>query len=332
MMSDTLDYLLEPIDHWLNDPAVEDVCLQEPGAAWVFTQGHYIRYPVNLDATAIDDLAIVAGAQRERDFNESNPILGIDLVGRNGRLHAIGKPCIESCTAITIRRGSSEWPTIEELVSQGLFRNVTRGKRARTKIDDELSALYRNATTDEQWGEFLTLATQVGKTIVIAGENATGKTHVSKALISKIPLDVRLIVIENARELKGLPHPNCVQMYYAKDDEDGIKPTTLVDAALRMRIGRLFLQEIRDGWETMAFLLAAQTGHRGAITTIHASSCKGVFDRMMGTIKMTTAGAAWKDEVIMAQLHELIDIVVHTSRLEGSFAVDEVLYNEAIGE
>ena len=35
-MSVTLDRLLEPIADWLDDAAVEEVCIQKPGECWVY--------------------------------------------------------------------------------------------------------------------------------------------------------------------------------------------------------------------------------------------------------------------------------------------------------
>ena len=125
--------------------------------------------------------------------------------------------------------------------------------------------------------------------------------------------------------LRGLPHKNRVSLYYDKDAADGaITASELVEAALRMRIGRLFLQEIRDGAAAIAFLLALQTGHRGGITTIHATDCTSVFDRLRVLIRQTPGGAAVSESDITSQLHALIDVVVHATRDRSTVMVDEV--------
>ena len=93
-----------------------------------------------------------------------------------------------------------------------------------------------------------------------------------------------------------------------------------------MRIGRLFLQEIRDGAAAVAFLIALQTGHQGGITTIHASDCNAVFDRLRILIKQTPGGAAVSDADIMSQLRSLIDVVIHAARDGNAFVVDEIWY------
>ena len=74
-----------------------------------------------------------------------------------------------------------------------------------------------------------------------------------------------------------------------------------------MRIGWLFLQEIRDGVGAIAFLLALQTGHTGGITTIHASDCLAVFDRLRVLVKQAPGGASISDTDITKQLRSLVD-------------------------
>jgi type IV secretion system protein VirB11 len=324
-MSITLDHLLEPISHWLADPSVEEVCIQRPGEAWVYSKGSFTRHDVPLDADEIEDIAIVAAAQRRQDIGHGRPLLATDLVGR-GRLQGVIYPCVaEGHPSLTIRRGSVEWPTLESLADAGLFK-TTKAERD-TEDDDDLIALYHA----RDFHKFLALAVRKRKTIVICGENASGKTHISKATLGEIPLHERLITIEDAPELRGLPHPNSVSLYYDKDATAGaITASELVEAALRMRIGRLFLQEIRDGSAAIAFLVALQTGHRGGITTIHSTDCKSVFDRLRVLIRQTPGGAAVSNEDITSQLHSLIDVIVHASRDGSTFSVDEVWFAPAM--
>jgi type IV secretory pathway ATPase VirB11/archaellum biosynthesis ATPase len=135
-MSVTLDHLLEPISHWLDDPSVEEVCIQKPNEAWIYSRGKFDRHDVALDSDAIEDIAIVAAAQRQQDIHRRQPLLATDLVGR-GRLQAVVYPCVaEGLPSLTIRRGSTEWPTLDELEAGGLFTATKAVKSA--DGDDEL--------------------------------------------------------------------------------------------------------------------------------------------------------------------------------------------------
>ena len=148
-MSITLDHLLEPISQWLDDANVEEICIQKPGEAWVYSRGRFERHPVDLDADAIEDIAIVAAAQRRQDIHQRQPLLATDLVGR-GRLQAVIYPCVaEGFPSLTIRRGSTEWPTLDELEAGGLF-TATKAVKSTTD-DDELIQLYQGG----HWKRFL---------------------------------------------------------------------------------------------------------------------------------------------------------------------------------
>jgi type IV secretion system protein VirB11 len=321
-MSVTLDHLLEPISQWLDDTNVEEICIQKPGEAWVYSRGWFERHPVDLDADAIEDIAIVAAAQRRQDIHQRQPLLATDLVGR-GRLQAVIYPCVaEGSPSLTIRRGSTEWPTLDELEAGGLF-TATKAVKSAT-YDDELIQLYQGG----HWKRFLAGAVLKRKTMIICGTNASGKTHISKAALGAVPAEERLITIEDAPELRGLDrlHPNSVSLYYDKDGKGGVTASVLVEAALRMRIGRLFLQEIRDGVGAIAFLLALQTGHTGGITTIHASDCLAVFDRLRVLVKQAPGGASISDTDMTKQLRSLVDVIVHAGRDGSTFKVDEVWF------
>ena len=54
------------------------------------------------------------------------------------------------------------------------------------------------------------------KNILIAGATGSGKTTIAKALIEAIPLDERLVTIEDTAEWNSIPHRNRVALFYSK--------------------------------------------------------------------------------------------------------------------
>ena len=91
-MSVTLDYLPEPISHWLDDQAVEEVCINGPGEAWVYSRGAFARHDVPaLDVDWIEDIAIVAAAQRRQDISHRRPLLATDCKSVFDRLRVLIK-------------------------------------------------------------------------------------------------------------------------------------------------------------------------------------------------------------------------------------------------
>ena len=82
---------------------------------------------------------------------------------------------------------------------------------------------------------------------IIAGGTGSGKTTLMKALLDHVPLQERLIVIEQPAELK-IAHPNAVrwEAVAAIPGQVAVTPSQLVAAALRHRPDRIIMGEIRD--------------------------------------------------------------------------------------
>lgn len=339
-MSATLDFLLEPIAHFLDDDSVEEICCQRPHEVWLFRKGKYERHNIpDLDTDHVEDIAISAGAQRRQDIWRDMAPLDTDLRGR-GRISAIFPPLVEEgLPCITIRRGGSYWPTMAELRAGGLF------KRARAKPTEaahpHLVEAYRAAmATDdddvrgEKLEQFFVGAAEANLTILGAGVTASGKTSFIKGCIRAIPrTEERIVAIADTPEMIGLEgfFPNSVQLFYDKNEAvDGMRAADLVMAGLRMRPDRLIVQEVRDGHAAVALFDGLMSGHKG-MTTVHANSCMAAFERLKFVVKKTAAGAAINDADLLAQLRELVDVVVHFAPrgLDAAFAIDEIWFREA---
>lgn len=318
-----LSHVLAPLSQWLDDPEVEEVCINQPGEAYVWRHG-FARHDVAMNADDLEDIAILAGAMRRQDVGEAKPLLATELPGGH-RMQVVLPPCAPYPT-IAIRKPSTFAPTLETLAGGGLF-TATRGVRpGLTDADRQLVDLHKAG----EWQAFLGAAVAARKNIVLCGATAAGKTTAAKALINSIPLDERLITIEDVPEWQSLPHPNRVALYYSKGKRSStaIDAGDLVEAALRMRIGRLLMQELRDG-AAFNFLRALKSGHPGAITTCHADHARGAFEAIGLMIKMHPEGGKMDDRDVQALLHELVHVVVHCQRDGGQFSISEVWFNLA---
>jgi len=94
----------------------------------------------------------------------------------------------------------------------------------------------------------------------------------------------------------------------------------LVRNALRMRPDRIVIGEVR-GPEAMDLLVALNTGHRGALSTVHANGAEDAL-RRLETLAMM-AGLGVPHEVVREQLGRALDLVLHLERGPGGsrFAV-----------
>jgi pilus assembly protein CpaF len=92
--------------------------------------------------------------------------------------------------------------------------------------------------------------------------------------------------------------------------------------ALRMRPDRIVIGEVRGG-EALDLLMALNTGHEGALSTVHANSPEDALRRVETLALM--AGVGLPHEAIREQLGRGLDLVIHLARLsDGSRRVVEV--------
>lgn len=98
------------------------------------------------------------------------------------------------------------------------------------------------------WDDFLRLAVQAGKAILVAGQTGSGKTTLMNALSGEIPPRERIVTIEDVRELRLDPATNHVHLLYGTPTEGrtaAVSATELLRAALRMAPTRILLAELR---------------------------------------------------------------------------------------
>lgn len=117
--------------------------------------------------------------------------------------------------------------------------------------------------------------------MVVAGGTASGKTNFLNAIARVMSPELRVIVIEDTREL-DLAMPDCVYLttVHAADGTRTISQRQLVANALRMRPERIVMGEVRDAaaWDAIK---ATNTGHEGTLLTLHAEDADSVPTRLM---------------------------------------------------
>jgi type IV secretion system protein VirB11 len=323
-----LQYALTPLAPALADPSVEDVMIQRENEVWLRRGASTERQQVQALAFAdIEAIAILAGAVRHQDLGRTQPLLATELP-TGERLQAVLPPCVKPGTAsLTIRRGATEMPTLDQLSASGIFRETRPRPGGLSSRDEELLGLYGRA----DWETFLRTCIKARKTVAFVGETASGKTHQTKALVGEIPREERIVTVEDTDEWSGLPHENRVALFYSKGDQGAARvgPNELVEAALRMAPRWLLVQELRDG-AAFSFLRAVASGHPG-ITTWHAPSAANAFDPLGLMVRQHPAGATLPSEDIRQLCKRLVDVVVHCARDGATFAITEVWFNLAEG-
>jgi type IV secretion system protein VirB11 len=331
-----LDFALAPFAGFMADDTVEDIIMNRPNEVFVRRGATTTRHEVAIDFVDQQGIAILAAAIKGQNVGRATPLLSCDLPGGT-RLQAVLPPCVNDGTvALAIRRAKKTSPTLDQLAAGGIFSGVEPLRDGLSRDTEALVTLYHEACRatgpDERhraWTAFLRATMKARMTHVLCGEVGSGKTFFGMGLANEIPLDDRLVTVQDSDEWSALPHRNRTDLFYSKGGQGAAKvtPNDLVEASLRLAMRWLLLQELR-GAEAFSFLRARRSGHPG-LTTCHASNTREVFPTLALMVKQAPAASSVELTDIEASLKSLIDVVVHFHRPEGRFAVSEVWFRHA---
>jgi pilus assembly protein CpaF len=289
---------LGPLEELLADPAVEEVMVNGHDLVYVERRGRIehtgVRFPSEgALRDAIERILTPLG----RRVDELSPMVDARLED-GSRVHVVIPPLAVDGPTMSIRCFSAARPGPKELVELGTLTDELR---------DQLAA-----------------AVGARRSILVSGGTGSGKTTLLNALSEFIGADERVITIEDAAELR-LRQPHVVRLESRPANVEGRGRVTIRDllrGALRMRPDRIVIGEVR-GSEALDLLMALNTGHEGALSTVHANSPEDALRRVETLALM--AGVGLPHEAIREQLGRGLDLVIHLARLsDGSRRVVEV--------
>jgi pilus assembly protein CpaF len=159
--------------------------------------------------------------------------------------------------------------------------------------------------------------------ILISGGTGTGKTTLLNALVAFLPAEDRLVLIEDTAELQ-LEAPNLVRFEArrAQPDTPAVTIRDLVRATLRHRPDRILVGEVRGG-EAFDLLQALNTGHSGALSTIHANGAEQVLRRFTSCVLQSGVDLPYL--AIRHAVAECLQLLVHLERRRGRRVVTELV-------
>lgn len=174
--------------------------------------------------------------------------------------------------------------------------------------------------------DFLAACVQARATILVSGGTGTGKTTMINALSEFIPDTERVITIEDAFELQ-LSNTHWVALQAKQrasaDDTVEISQADLMVACLRMRPDRIVVGEIREPSAAAVMFDAANTGHDGTMTTIHADTPYAALNNRL-TVLLMRAADGFSESVARRTVAQTIQLVVQISRSHGRRFVSEI--------
>lgn len=306
---------------------VTELCINQPGEAFIETRSGWQREPVTFaDLDWCRRLAKLVANSTAQRVDEESPLLSASLP-TGERIQIVLPPAATPGTvAITIRRPADAVWSVHELAQSGLFERCVVASTDLDETEHELLRLHQARNFEE----FLRAAVRARKNIIVSGATGSGKTTFTKGLILEIPPEERLVTIEDARELVLDRHPNSVRLYYSKDGQGQarVTPKQLLESCLRMRPDRILLAELRSD-EAYYYLRNVNSGHPGSITSVHASSAQLAFEQLMLLVKESPGGRDLAREDIKNLLYMLVDVVVQFGVDRHERYVREIWYDPA---
>lgn len=302
-------WLLRPLSVWLDDPLTEEICINKPGELFVRQKGIFKRYDIDLSFVDLEDISILAGALRKQDVGPRNPLCATELPSGE-RLQICLPPSVpEGTVSLTIRKPSTKVSSLESVTSRYEISRWNKWETRKEAKKKDLSALLELYDTGNL-EKFLDVCVKSKLTILLCGSTGSGKTTMSKTLIGSIPLEERILTIEDTQELI-IPQKNHVRLLYSKGGigMSSVTAEDLLQAALRMRPDRILLQELRDS-AAWTYLNEAVSGHPGSITTIHGKTPEDAFKKMFALVKGSPQGGQWDDKTLVEFMANAIDVII----------------------
>ncbi len=288
ILNDILGY--GPIEPLLSDPSISEVMVNGPYLVYIERNGKIEETTVTFeDADHVMNLIDKIVAPIGRRVDESSPTVDARLPD-GSRVNIVVPPLALGGPTITIRKFRQQVFSLEELAGFG--------------------------SIPTQLIEFFNSTVRARLNIIVTGGTGSGKTTFLNALSSLIPVNERIVTIEDSAELR-FNQPHVVSLESRPPNLEGkgqVAIRDLVINALRMRPDRLVVGEVRGG-EALDMLQAMNTGHDGSLTTAHANSPKEAISRLETMVMM--AGMDLPVEAIREQVAGAINIIVHQSRMQG---------------
>jgi len=289
---------LGPLETILEDPLVTEVMINGYQNIFIERDGQLEEVPSTFrDDDHLMDIILRIAKPLGRLPNESHPIVDMRL-SDGSRVNVVVPPISLVGPCLTIRKFFRAPLTAEQLLGVGAW--------------------------DEKLISFLRACVQGRLNILVSGGAGAGKTTLLNLLCGLIPNGERLIVIEDANELR-LTQRNVVLLESRPPNLEGRGEVSLRDLvinALRMRPERLIVGELR-GPEALDFLQTINTGHDGSMSSMHANNPRDALARL------ETLASAGNASIPLLTLREQmasgLNLIVHVERLmDGSRKVIRV--------
>jgi len=250
---------LDKIEILLNDPNLEEIVINSANESIrVYHKKHgWLETNIKpVTEAQIQNYANIIARRVGRQVTTLNPLLDAHLV-TGDRANAVLYPISTKGHALTIRKFARDpWTVID---------------------------LIKNKTCPSDIFAMIWLAIQYEMTIIISGGTGSGKTTLLNVCMPFIPINHRIVSIEQTRELQLPKYLHWVPLTIRQPSQEGKGEVTMLDLlinSLRMRPDRIVLGEIRTKEEAEVLFEAMHTGH-SVYATLHADNVTETIRRLV---------------------------------------------------
>lgn len=272
---------------------VTDVVVNADGRAWIDAHGAgWSPLGVTLAPDTVESIVSTVASIAGMVVNAEHPELEAEFPLDASRFTATLAPVSHSAPVFAIRRLCAQVFPLEDYV--------------------------RASRLQRQEAEFLRDAVRAKANILIAGAMGSGKTTLANALLHELEVAPdasreRVIIIEDAVELRcEVPNRVAFRTSARFSLHDALR------MALRYAGTRIIVGECR-GAEAHDLLKAMNTGHPGAITTLHANSAPEALDRLGDLVQEANV------PINRHLIARAINVIVYMTRTPAGHAVAEIV-------
>jgi flagellar protein FlaI len=245
--------LLEPLMH---DPALEDIsCNGDDLPVYVFHRTYgSLRTSVLFRKGELNQYVLKLAQKANKQISLSNPMVDAALPDGSRVQVTYSNVISTNGSSFTVRKFRAEPLTPLDLIKFGTY-------------SSEILA-------------FLWLVIEHRRSLIIAGGTASGKTSTMNAISLFIPLNSKIVSLEDTREIQ-LPHKNWLATQTRELNIPGhgdVNLFSLLKSSMRQRPEYIIVGEVR-GEEAQTLFQAMNTGH-ATLSTIHAGSVQETINRL----------------------------------------------------
>lgn len=314
--------MLSPLSEYLNDSDVTELRVNKMGQVVTDTrsQGRVFHDRPDVEMQYLKELT---NALLNYNGLPTRPVNNL-LLPDGSRGIIVREPAVHEGLLLAFRKHLPVTKTLAQLENEGRFKQTQTIRRDNV---GELLPFEKAMLEAHSKGDivtFLSLAVRNHQNIAISGSTNSGKSTLTRSLITEVPRNERLIVMEDVHEVNSEFQDEVCYLQYGDDDDTSgrISPSECLKACMRLTPDRIIMTELRDtaAWD---YLSGANTGHPGGIFSTHANSAEEVPERVMDLVTTSPVGRLLDEKMVLKKVNRTLDVIIHME----NWNITEILYD-----